>query len=536
MQQTTRLFVLGVLALLASAAVSATSYVPVSDADLVDQAPVIALVEIQGSDPGSKSGSPSTAYRARVEKVLKGAMASGVRIGVRVPGGSRADGVSLRIWGAPRFAKGERALLFLSPRLDGSYDIVHLMLGAFHEVRTGGHLLAVRHLADARPVAWPGKPLPREPLRDFDRFVSWVGNRARGLRKQADYQILEVPGLDKITEDFTLLQHPDGFNLRWFTFDSFGQVHWDAHEEGQQGLAGGGFTEFQLALGAWASNPGTRINFDRPGTTNDTSGLEIYDTVNAILFNDPNGEVSPFVCGSGGVLAMGGPWIESSTTSYNGNSYHRIMNADIVVNDGIGCFFSASSTPSWAAEELFGHELGHTLGLGHSGVAEALMRSSLHDDGRGALLHNDDRAAAAALYSSPPVSFNQPLEFFTLTPCRLLDTRNPNGDYGGPVFKAGFPRSFLLASRCGIPNNAVAVSVNVTVVSPTGSGYFRLFSPDEGEPDTSTISFSNGQTRGNNAILRLTLNLYQGFTAVPVMANGTAHLVMDVNGYFAYLP
>ncbi|HWN40576.1 MAG TPA: hypothetical protein VNW71_00055, partial [Thermoanaerobaculia bacterium] len=62
--------------------------------------PVIAVVEVQGSGPGQDGARPFTGYRVRVERVLKGAMASGLRITVRVPGGARADGLALRIWGA----------------------------------------------------------------------------------------------------------------------------------------------------------------------------------------------------------------------------------------------------------------------------------------------------------------------------------------------------------------------------------------------------------------------------------------------------
>ncbi|HET9226938.1 MAG TPA: matrixin family metalloprotease, partial [Thermoanaerobaculia bacterium] len=427
MQQTMRLPALGLISFLVSGILSATSFVPVSDADLVDQAPVIAVAEVRDADTGS-------GYRVRVEKVLKGAMASGLQIRVRVPGRVRADGMALRIWGAPRLAPGERALLFLSPRPDGAYDLVHLMLGVFHEVRSGGHRLALRDLSETRAVAWPGQSLESEALRDFDRFVSWVGQRARGIRARADYRIRETPGLRAVAEEFTLTQDDDGYNLRWFRFDSFEGVEWNPHETGQQGLTGGGYAEFYSALQAWSNSPGTRTFYVAGDETSVTNGLATYDTVNSFLFNDPNGEVSPFVCGSGGVLAMGGPWYETATTLYQGTPYHRIVNADVVVNDGISCYFDTSPNPSKAAEEIFGHELGHTLGLGHSSVPEALMFPSAHNDGRGAALHNDDRAGEAVLYSLPlDAGWNLPLDFFTVAPCRLLDTRNPDGPTGGPA-------------------------------------------------------------------------------------------------------
>lgn len=518
---------LPLLLLLAGLPASSTSYVPMTDEALVDQAPVIAVVEVQRSAPGQDGARPFTGYRVRVERVLKGALASGLRITVRVPGGARPDGLTLRIWGAPRFQPGERALLFLSPRLDGTYNVVHLMLGAFHEVRSGEHRLALRQLSEARAVAPPGETPPAEPLRDFDRFVRWVAARARGMRVQADYHVA-APGLDRITGDFSLFEDPgDGYNMRWFEFDDAESVPWHAHQDGQQGVAGGGFAEFQTALAAWNDDPGTNIAYTYAGTTTDTSGLIEYDTLNAILFNDPNNELPSFSCSSGGILAYGGPWYYSETTPHQGDLYHRIANADIVTNSGLACFFQ-DANGSQAAAELFAHELGHTLGIGHSEVNEALMRSFIHDDGRGAALHGDDRAAAAALYSMP----SEPGDFFTLTPCRLLDTRDPNGPYGGPVLLAGQLRTFSAAGRCGIPSTAAAFSINVTAVSPTAGGYLSLMPADQLQANIGTLSFSAGQSRANSALLMLSDTPERSFAVFAGIPSGTVHVIVDVNGYF----
>jgi hypothetical protein len=528
--KTLGLAALPLLFLLAALPASATSYVPMTDEALVDQAPVIAVVEIQGSGSGQEGLRPFTAYPARIQKVLKGALAPGLIVTVRVPGGVRADGRALRIWGAPRFTPGERALLFLFPRLDGTYSIANLMLGAFHEVRAGGQSLAVRRLSEARAVVRPGEPQPAEPLRDFDRFVRWIADRARGLRAPADYRVAATPGLRQITEDFSLFEDPDdGFNLRWFEFDDDASVPWYAHQDGQLGVTGGGFTELQTALAAWNDDPDTNIAYTYAGTTTVDNGLLDYDEVNAILFNDPNNELPWFNCASGGVLAYGGPWYFSELIPYRGNSYHPIANADIVTSGGIDCFFQNSPNGSKAAEELFAHELGHTLGVNHSAVNEALMRPYIHDDGRGAALHADDRAAVAVLYSLPP----PPTDFFTLAPCRLLDTRDPDGDYGGPALQAGQSRTFAVAGRCGIPSTAIALSINVTAVAPSGNGNLVLFPADQLQPNASTLNVSAGPTRANNTFLLLSSTLERAFTVVPALsANGTVHLLVDVNGYF----
>jgi hypothetical protein len=82
-----------------------------------------------------------------------------------------------------------------------------------------------------------------------------------------------------------------------------------------------------------------------------------------------------------------------------------------------------------------------------------------------------------------------------------------------------------------VPSAATAVSVNVAAVGAAALGYLTLYPGDAaGPPLASTINFSAGQTRANNAIVRLATN---GGTIN--VANGSAaavDFVPDVNGYF----
>src|SRR4029079_6932087 len=76
---------------------------------------------------------------------------------------------------------------------------------------------------------------------------------------------------------------------------------------------------------------------------------------------------------------------------------------------------------------------------------------------------------------SVTIDSNCAASFFTVTPCRVADTRDPVGPYGGPALAAGVERAFVLASRCGIPLTAKAVSVNVTVTQPAAPGFVVLY-------------------------------------------------------------
>ena len=95
---------------------------------------------------------------------------------------------------------------------------------------------------------------------------------------------------------------------------------------------------------------------------------------------------------------------------------------------------------------------------------------------------------------------------------------------------AGADRTFTLAGQCGIPATARAVSVNVTVTAPSATGNLRLYPAGTTLPGVSSINYSAGQTRGNNAIV--SLNAAGALTVRCVQAAGTVDLILDVNGYF----
>lgn len=123
-----------------------------------------------------------------------------------------------------------------------------------------------------------------------------------------------------------------------------------------------------------------------------------------------------------------------------------------------------------------------------------------------------------------------PALFYTLTPCRVADTRDPAGPYGGPALSSGVERNFLLWNRCGVPATARAVSVNLTVTEPGGQGHLTLYPVGSPIPPVSTINYSPGQTRANNAIV--TLGPVGELTVRCVQTQLQVHAILDVNGYF----
>src|SRR6266568_3218803 len=108
------------------------------------------------------------------------------------------------------------------------------------------------------------------------------------------------------------------------------------------------------------------------------------------------------------------------------------------------------------------------------------------------LLLSGVAAAAHAQYS-----------YFALTPCRVVDTRNPNSVNGGPPLGTT-PRSFQIRGNCGVPSTAKAVSMNVTVTNSTSPSYLTIWPSGQPQPVVSTINFDPTQPAlANGAIIGL---------------------------------
>jgi hypothetical protein len=118
------------------------------------------------------------------------------------------------------------------------------------------------------------------------------------------------------------------------------------------------------------------------------------------------------------------------------------------------------------------------------------------------------------------------LNFYTVTPCRVLDTR------AGAALSSGVPTTFPVAGLCGIPADAVAVSLNVTAIAPASEGFVTLFPGNAQMPPTSTLNLVPGKTRANNAVLGLATNNSGTLKAQAFLSGGgEVDLLVDVNGY-----
>jgi hypothetical protein len=126
------------------------------------------------------------------------------------------------------------------------------------------------------------------------------------------------------------------------------------------------------------------------------------------------------------------------------------------------------------------------------------------------------------------VSYAQPLRFIPVTPCRVVDTRNPAGPFGGPAIAGGNSRDFVIpASACGIPYTAQAYSLNVTVVPAGSLSFLAIWPGGQSRPLVSLLNSLDGRLKSNAAIVPAGAD-----GAVSIFATDKTDTILDINGYF----
>ena len=122
--------------------------------------------------------------------------------------------------------------------------------------------------------------------------------------------------------------------------------------------------------------------------------------------------------------------------------------------------------------------------------------------------------------------------FTPTAPFRFVDTRDRmrvelNGGTGGSALAAGETLVIPIAGRRGVPTDATAVSLNLTITDAAGAGFITAW-PCGPRPTTSTANYSAGAAVSNGAQLPLSAN-----GSLCVFTLQAAHVVIDVNGWWS---
>jgi hypothetical protein len=119
--------------------------------------------------------------------------------------------------------------------------------------------------------------------------------------------------------------------------------------------------------------------------------------------------------------------------------------------------------------------------------------------------------------------------FVAITTCRVFDTRDPVGPYGGPRLIANTTRNFDIDSGpcTGIPAGSAAFSMNFGSILPDGDGFVTIWPAGAAQPTSSFMNTQVGEVVANAAIVPASSG-----GSISIFPNTGMHMYGDINGYF----
>ncbi len=341
-----------------------------------------------------------TYVTVELDEVVKGELRR-KRITLKQLGGRVGDR-TLLVAGQARFELEDEVLLFLETRpRDATLYTSAFWQGKWNieQDPTTGERVAFRDM----PTGVTQRATVPSDTRALDPFLATLRSLTSELPGWAATPIRFNPGeaASAVADPID----PLGFGLfgpgRWHEADSATPVLIDTHSLGQTGLAGLGGAEIAAARGAWNGNSslvlggGGSTGF---GCFGDSRG---GDGRIRISFMDPCGEMDD----SGGTLAAATFWFTSGQDKVvNGTTFVKMITGTVINNNSASALAYLTNSSCFYIIQV--HELGHAIGLGHSGDSGAIMYPFISGAcfGGNLPLGGDDIAGVQFIYptESPP--------------------------------------------------------------------------------------------------------------------------------------
>ncbi|MBE7157049.1 MAG: BACON domain-containing protein [Rhodospirillales bacterium] len=249
------------------------------------------------------------------------------------------------------------------------------------------------------------------------------------------------------------------------------------------------------------------------GSPNGNGGFSIYS-------NEGEARDAYLTVGTATLVVHQAP----ATCSYSISPFHLSFNQAggseaVTLQTGAGCSWSIQNPATWVhlREKL-------------SGTGTTVIHVSV--DPEASLTGNQSAylnvAGQQLIVDQNRIPVSSALNFVPVTPCRVTDTRLPDGPFGGPFLPALTDRAFVIApSPCNIPYGAVAYSLNITVVPHGTLGFLTAWPSGQTRPFVSTLNSMDGRVKANAAIVGAGVN-----QAISLYATNDTDVVLDINGYF----
>jgi YVTN family beta-propeller protein len=261
-----------------------------------------------------------------------------------------------------------------------------------------------------------------------------------------------------------------------------------------------------------------RICDSRPGNIGGLTGAQAQ-------CNGTNNAGSPIPSGQSKSIAVAGSF------GVPANATAVVLNVTVVNTTGAGfltVYPTGDAVPNasnlnYAAGEVIPNLVEVGVGTGGDVSLWAQTTTDVVVDLVGYVSATASGGAGAGLYN--PLS----------SPARICDTRSsnpdnltgPNAQCTGHTLAANTSMPVQVGGDDGVPSNATAAVLNVTVTNTSASGFITVYPQGTSEPNASNVNFTQGQSTSNRVIIPLSAT-----GQIDVASTAGTDVIVDVSGYY----